>query len=241
MTSGLRLTSYGSDPVADVTLYRSVVGALQYATVTRPEISFSVNKVCQFMHNPLESHWKAVKRILRYLAGTLDYGLHLRRSSHLNITAFCDADWGSDPEDRKSTSGFCVFLGANLVSWASKKQHTVSRSSTEAEYRSLAHVTAEVTWLSSLLTELHVHMTRIPQIWCDNMSTVLMAANPVLHARTKHIELDLYFVRDKVAQRQIVVQHVPASAQVADILTKSISSSQFSLLRSKLTVEASPL
>ena len=132
-----------------------------------------------------------------------------------------------------------MFLGSNLVSWASKKQHVVSRSSTEAEYRSLASATAEITWLTSLLAELHVPMTRVPEIWCDNLSTVYMAANPVLHARTKHIDLDLYFVRDKVVRRQVEVKHVPASAQIADVLTKAISSSQFSALRSKLTVRSS--
>ena len=239
MTSGLKLTSFGSDPVSDAQLYRSVVGALQYVTITRPEISFSVNKVCQFMHNPLESHWKAVKRILRYLSGTLYHGLHLRKSSHLNITAFCDADWGSDPDDRKSTSGFCVYLGSNLVAWCSKKQSTVSRSSTEAEYRSLANVVAEVTWLQSLLGEIKIGMTRAPEVWCDNLSTVQMAANPILHARTKHIELDLYFVRDKVVRRQIQVKHIPANEQVADVLTKAVSSSLFPTWRTKLTVEDS--
>ena len=240
MTSGLRLTNYGSDPVQSAQFYRSIVGALQYVTITRPELAYSVNKVCQFMHKPLEAHWVAVKRILRYLAGTLDFGLHLKKSDHLNVTAFCDADWGSDPEDRKSTSGFCVFLGTNVVSWASKKQHVVSRSSTEAEYRSLAHVTAEVSWLSSLLKELQISQTRLPEIWCDNLSTVHMAANPVLHARTKHIELDLFFVRDKVANNQIQVKHVPATDQVADILTKPISSSKFAEFRHKLTVVDSP-
>ena len=126
-------------------MYRSIVGALQYVTITRPEISFAVNKVCQFMHNPLEVHWQAAKRILRYLAGTMHFGLHFTKSKALSITAFCDADWGFDLDDRKSTSGYCVFLGNNLVSWSSKKQHTVSRSSTEAEFRSLAEVVAEVT------------------------------------------------------------------------------------------------
>ena len=192
----IRFLILSSIRVPNPQFYRSIVGALQYVTITRPELSYSVNKVCQFMHKPLEAHWQAVKRILRYLSGTLDYGLHLTKSTHLNLTAFCDADWGSDPDDRKSTSGFCVYLGANVVSWASKKQHIVSRSSTEAEYRSLAHTTAEVTWLSSLLGELQVPMTSLPEIWCDNQSNVLMAANPVLHSRTKHIELDLYLVRD---------------------------------------------
>ena len=183
-------------------MYRSIVGALQYVTITRLEISYCVNRMCQFMQNPLESHWKAVKRILRYLSGTLDYGLHLRRSSQLNLVGFCDVDWAMDPDDRRSTSSYCAFLGENLVSWYFKKQHTIFRSSTEAEYRNLTIIVAELTWLTYLLEELRVATTKIPIIWCDNLSTVQLATNPVLHARTKHVELDLYFVREKVLQKK---------------------------------------
>lgn len=230
MTTGQKLTSYGSDTVKNVQLYRSVVGALQYITITRPEISFSVNKVCQHMQNPLEAHWKTVKRILRYLAGTLDYWLFLQpcSSSELTNTGFCDADWASDIEDRRSISGFCVFLGPNLGSWQSKKQHTVSRSSTEAEYRSLVSVVAEITCLQSLLSDLQIENSKTRVIWCANLSTVHLFTNPVLHAITKHIELDLYFVREKVLRKQVEVRHVPAVDQLADIFTKAISSSSFS-------------
>ncbi|RVW65795.1 Retrovirus-related Pol polyprotein from transposon RE1 [Vitis vinifera] len=114
MTSGLKLSAYGSDPIENGQLYKSTVGALQYVTITRPEISYCVNRGCQFMQNPLEFHWKIVKRILRYLNGTLDYGLHLRRSSQLNLVGFCDVDWATNPDDRRSTLGYCVFLGGKL-------------------------------------------------------------------------------------------------------------------------------
>lgn len=135
MVANCKLSKFGSDTLPDPHLYRSVVGALQYATLTRPEIAYSVNKVCQFMANPLESHWKAVKRILRYLKGTLDFGLHLTPTSvtdKFSLFAFSDADWGSDSDDRRSTSGFCIYFGNNLVSWSSKKQVLVARSSIEA-------------------------------------------------------------------------------------------------------------
>ena len=134
MNSGLRLPHFGSDLVEDATMYRSLVGALQYATITRPDINFSVNKVCKFMYNPLQSHWVAVKRIIRDLAGTLDYGLHLKPVSSFNLTTFCDADWASHPDDRRSITEFCIFLGENLVAWKSKRQTTISRYSTEAEF-----------------------------------------------------------------------------------------------------------
>ncbi|XP_016191782.1 uncharacterized protein LOC107632628 [Arachis ipaensis] len=122
MVSNLKLSAHGEDVHHNLALYRSIVDGLQYATITRPEITFAVNKVSQFMHTPLKSHWKAVKRILRYLAGTIDYGLMLQRTNECQIYGFSDSDWDSDIDDRKSTSGFCVFLGPNLVSWSSRKQ-----------------------------------------------------------------------------------------------------------------------
>nr|KYP45979.1 hypothetical protein KK1_032476 [Cajanus cajan] len=201
MVSGCKLSKIGSEKFLDASLYRSVVGALHYATITRPEISFSVNKVCQFMSQPLEQHWIAMKRILRYLKGTISWGLHLQpfpSNSSLSIQAYCDADWASDLDDRRSTSGASIFLGPNLVSWWSKKQTVVARSSTEAEYRSLPLATVEVMWIQKLLSELKVNHST-PIAFCDNMSTVALAHNPVLHARTKHMELDLFFVREKVA------------------------------------------
>jgi histone deacetylase 1/2 len=135
MASSTKLSKFGSNIVSDPTFFRSIVGALQYATITRPEISYSVNKVCQFLSSPLEEHWKAVKRILRYLKGTLHHGLAISPAitgAPMSLTGFCDADWASDPDDRRSTSGACIYLGPNLVSWWAKKQTLVARSSAEA-------------------------------------------------------------------------------------------------------------
>ncbi|XP_062104373.1 uncharacterized mitochondrial protein AtMg00810-like [Humulus lupulus] len=182
MAEGEKITTFGSDPLPEPYKYRSIVGALQYVTITRPEISYVVNKVSQFMHTPMKSHWKIVKKILRYLKGNLDFGLTLTKASTMRLTGFSDADWASDPDDRRSTSGFCIYLGDNLIYWASRKQKTVSRSSTEAEYRSLTNATVEVIWIQSLLSELRVHTHVLPTIWCDNQSTILMLANLVLHA-----------------------------------------------------------
>lgn len=192
MTTGEKLVNYCSDPAEDTQLYRRVVGALQYATITRLEIAYSVNKVCQFMQQPLQVHQKAVKRILRYLSGTLDFGLHLHTVSGnaLNITAYCDSDWALYLDGMRSASVFCVYFGSNLISWSSKIQHTISRLSTKAEYRSLASLVAEITWIQSLLSELQVPVSKTPVIWCDNLSAVLLSANPMLHAHTKHIEID---------------------------------------------------
>jgi Reverse transcriptase (RNA-dependent DNA polymerase) len=138
MASGTILSTTGVDPCKDPSLYRSVIGALQYATLTRPDISYSVNKLSQYMHSPNDDHWTAAKRVLRYIAGTLDFGLQFYKQSLLRIQAFSDSDWAGNLDDRRSTSGYYIYLGRNLVSWSSKKQPTVSKSSTEAEYRSLA-------------------------------------------------------------------------------------------------------
>lgn len=131
----------------NVQLYRSIVGAFQYITISMPKLAYSFNRVCQFMQTPLGSHWQAVKRILRYLGGTLDTGLVLQPCSNSSISlhGFYDADWASDIDDWRSTSGYYVFLGSNSISCQSKKQHAVSRSSIKAEYRSLANVVAEIT------------------------------------------------------------------------------------------------
>ncbi|RVW72812.1 Retrovirus-related Pol polyprotein from transposon RE1 [Vitis vinifera] len=237
ITSGLKISSQDGVPIENAQLYRSTVGALQYVTVTRPKLAYSVNKVCQFMQRPTDEHWKVVKRILRYLRATMDYGIHLKKVVELSSIGFSYADWGSNPDDRRSVSGHCVFFGNNIVSWHSKKQQTVSRSSIEAEYRSLAELVIEVTWIQSLLSELQCKTPRIPVLWCDNLNTVLLSTNPILHARTKHIELDIYFVREKVLKKDMDIRHVPVNEQVADVLTKAISSGQFNQMRNKLKVE----
>ena len=177
----------------DPTPYRSLVGALQYATFTRPDIIYAVNQVCQYMHKPTTTHFAAAKRILRYLQGTLSLGIRFRSGSSF-LTAFIDSDWAGDPYDRCSTTGITVFLGNNPVTWVSKKQHTVSRSSTEAEYRALASGAAELAWIRQVLCDLGVVLPHAPTIWCDNTSAIALASNPVFHSRTKHIKVDYHFV-----------------------------------------------
>jgi hypothetical protein len=150
MAATTSLNQFSGSTFNDVTLYRSTVGALQYLSLTRPDIAFAVNKVSQFMHAPRDFHWSAVKRILRYLKFTIDHGLLNKKCSSHQLFAYSDAEWAGCPDDRKSTSGYCVFLGSNLLSWNSKKQPTVSRSSTEAEYKAIANVAVELIWLQAL-------------------------------------------------------------------------------------------
>ncbi|XP_021989264.1 uncharacterized mitochondrial protein AtMg00810-like [Helianthus annuus] len=207
---------------SDPTLYRSLVGALQYLTFTRPDISYAVQQVCLFMHEPRDPHFAFMKRIIRYIQGTIDYGIRIIKSASCSLIAYFDADWGGCSDSRRSTSGYCVFLGDNLISWSSKRQPTVSRSSVEAEYRGVANAVAEATWLRNLMLELHTPLQHASVVYCDNVSAVYLSNNPVQHQRTKHIEIDIHFVRDKVRVGHIWVLHVPSSLQYADIFTKGL-------------------
>ncbi|KAM1791281.1 hypothetical protein ACFX12_035264 [Malus domestica] len=237
--SGKRLSLYDGEPLQDITEFMSVVGALQYLTFTRPDIAFSVNQVCQFMHQPTTTHWIAVKRILRYLKSTPDHGL-VYKPGPLTLTAFADSDYAGDPDDCKSTGGFCIFLGPNLVSWSSKKQKGVSRSSTESEYRQLAITAATLSWFRQLFKDLHLHLSP-PKVWCDNISAISLASNPVFHARTRHVEVDYHYIREKVTRGELQVSYVATQDQVADFLTKSLSTHRFNYLLSKLPVRRRPL
>ncbi|GJX38638.1 ribonuclease H-like domain-containing protein [Tanacetum coccineum] len=226
-------------PISDSTLYRSLAGALQYLTFTRPDISYAVQQVCLFMHDPREPHLSALKRILRYVRGTLSYGLQLYSSTTSSLVAYSDADWAGCPTTRRSTSGYCVFLGNNLLSWSSKRQFTLSRSSAEAEYRGVANAVAETCWLRNLLRELHTPLATATLVYCDNVSAVYLSSNPVQHQRTKHIEIDIHFVRDLVATGAIRVLHVPSRYQYADIFTKGLPTSLFDEFRTSLSVRSS--
>jgi histone deacetylase 1/2 len=221
----------------DSSRYRSVVGSLQYLTHTHPDISFAVNKVCQFLSHPTEVHWEAVKRILRYVKGTIDTGLHFRKSSLLDVSIFTDADWAGCVDDRRSTGGYAVFVGPNLVSWSSKKQPTILRYSTETEYKALANGAAKAIWISSLLKELGVTQRRAPVLWCDNLGATYLTTNPVFHARTKHIEIDFHFVRERVANGALQVKFfISSSDQLADVFTKPAMRQMLDQFKSNLNL-----
>jgi hypothetical protein len=168
--------SADDDPVSDPTFYR---GALQHATLTRPDIFYSVQPACLYMHDPCAPHLAHVKHILWYLKGTLDHGLIINSSPPRSLTVYSDADWAGCPDTRRSTSRFCVYLGDNVVSWSSKRQVIVSRSSAEAEYRAVAHDVAETVWLCQLLVELHQPLQQATIVYCDNISAVYMTTNPI--------------------------------------------------------------
>ncbi|KAK1663119.1 hypothetical protein QYE76_051278 [Lolium multiflorum] len=222
-----KLSASDGDLLPDGTEYRSLAGALQYLTLTRPDISYAVQQICLHMHAPRTSHLALVKRVLRYVRGTMDFGLHLLASSSTSLTAYSDADWAGCPDSRRSTSGYCIYYGDSLISWSSKRQTTVSRSSAEAEYRAVAHAVAECCWLRQLLQELHRPLATATLVYCDNVSAIYMSSNPVQHRRTKHIEIDIHFVRERVSLGEVRVLHVPSALQFADVMTKGLPSQLF--------------
>ena len=173
--------------------------------------------------SPTTVHYGAVKRILRYVKGSVSTGLRIQKAPSSVLNIYTDADWAGCSDDRRSTGGFAVYLGPNLISWSSCKQPTVSRSSTEAEYKALENGTAEAVWIQSVLKELGVHQPSPPVLWCDNLGATYLSANPVFHARTKHIEIDFHFVREKVALGALGARFISSGDQLADVFTKPIT------------------
>ncbi|GKA24628.1 ribonuclease H-like domain-containing protein [Tanacetum coccineum] len=188
-----------NDPILDNIIdYQKLMGKLIYLTNTRPQISNDVHCLSQFMHSPLKSHLKIASKILRYLKSCLGLGIHIIKNSGMSLNAYYDADWAKCIITRKLVTRYCVFLNNSLVSWKSKKQNTLSKSSTEAEYRAFASVTSEVIWILKILKDLNIENLLPISLHCDSNSAIKIAANPVFHERTKHLEIDLHFVRERV-------------------------------------------
>jgi histone deacetylase 1/2 len=237
-----KLSREGGDLLSsdDATRYMSVVGPLQYLTLTRPDLAFAVNKVCQYLHSPTTVHWTAVKRILRFVKGTSNIGLRITKSMSTLVSGFSDAYWAGDIDDRRSTGGFAIFYGHNLISWSAIKKPTISWSSTEAEYKYLANATAEMIWIEALLKELGIKSRCPPRLWCDNLGATYLCDHLVFHARAKHIEIDFHFVREKVAKRQLEIRFVSTKDQIADGFTKALGTCMFEKFRSNLNLIKEP-
>ncbi|KAL5816220.1 hypothetical protein ACOSQ3_024598 [Xanthoceras sorbifolium] len=223
----------GSAPV-DKGRYQRLVGKLIYLSHTRPDIGFPVSSVSQFMNKPTEEHMEAVFRILRYLKLTPGKGLFFKKNVSRKVEVFTDADWAGSITDRRSTSGYCTFVWGNLVTWRNKKQSVVSRSSAEAEFRAMAHGICEGVWLKRVLAELKMPIEGAMRLFCDNQSTIRIAKNPVHHDRTKHVEIDRHFIKEKIEEGSFDLSYMPTASQTADILTKPLARTVFDELCSKL-------
>uniref|UniRef100_A0A2N9I636 Integrase catalytic domain-containing protein n=1 Tax=Fagus sylvatica TaxID=28930 RepID=A0A2N9I636_FAGSY len=231
-----RLGEDVDDTPVDRERYQKLVGKLIYLSHTRPDIAFAVSVVSQFMHAPCEKHMEAVYRILRYLKSAPGKGLMLYKNGHLEVEGYTDADWAGSITDRRSTSGYCTFVGGNLVTWRSKKQSVVARSSAEAEFRAMAHGICEMLWLKAMLKELGVHSKDPMKLYCDNKAAISIAHNPVQHDRTKHVEVDRHFIKEKLTEGLICTPFVRTENQLADILTKGVSNKIFNSALDKLGI-----
>lgn len=234
LPQNLKLQTDKGSLLPDPTLYRSLVGKLNFLTHTRPDLAFTVQCLSQFMQSPRTSHLEALHHTLRYVAQTAGQGILLQASDKLTLQAFSDSDWASCPDSRRSITGYVLQLGSSPISWKSKKQPTVSKSSSESEYRAMASAAAEVTWMVRLLNELGLTNLQPVTLHCDNQSAIHIAKNPVFHERTKHIDIDCHFTREKVLEGLIQLTYLPTKSQLADVFTKILPSAQFNELLSKL-------
>lgn len=244
MAAGTKLTKSMCPTTPDAisemkdTPYREAVGVLLYISLsTRPDISNAVTTVSRFNNNPGPQHWKAIKRILRYLQGTKSLGITFTRPDPLEapiIIGFADADYAGDSDTRRSTTGYVFKLANGPVSWTSKLQQSVALSTSEAEYMSAGAATQEALWLRSLLSELGYHQRDPTVLLEDNQGCIAMSLNSGNHKRTKHIDVRHHFIRDQVHANNIILKYLPTDKMTADILTKPLQPCKFKCLRSAI-------
>nr|KYP63380.1 Copia protein [Cajanus cajan] len=212
--------------VINRTMYRGMVGSLLYLTGSRPDIMFSVCVCARFQVRPKEVHLQVVKRILRCLKGTANLGINFYRSQNFSLLGYCDADYAGDEWERKNTSGGCHFLGRCLVSWTSKRQNTIALSTCEAEYVATGQCLMQLLWIKHQLEDYDIYESSVP-VLCDNTAVINISKNPVLHSRTKHIEIKHHFTRDHVKKGTFELINVKIKEQLADIFTKPLQEDRY--------------
>ncbi|XP_059635400.1 secreted RxLR effector protein 161-like [Cornus florida] len=212
-----------------------MIGSLLYSAATRPDISFSAGVCARYQADPREQHILAVKRIIRYVNSTLNYGLRYSSESNSEIAGYTDADWAGNKDDRKSTSSGCFYISTNLFSWYSKKQNCISLSSCEAEYIAAGNCCTQLLWMKQMLQDYGVDRSTI-SIFCDNTSTINISKNPVLHYKIKHIDIRHHFLRELVEQNVVSLEKVHTDQNLADILTKPLDAHKFSHFRKSIGV-----
>jgi hypothetical protein len=216
---------------------RQAIGCLMYlANATRPDLCFAVNNLSRFVNEPTKTLWHAIQRVIKYLNTTAELGLVYKKSS-FDIHGWSDSDFANDTEDRKSTTGWVFKLGENTISWKSKKQSTVSLSTTEAEYQAASDATKEAIWLQDLLFELGINKRKVAVLYQDNQGAIFLQKNSTNKSRTKHIDIRHHFIREHVDQGRITIQYCPTAAMIADMLTKPLPNVAFRRHRSAITAE----
>ena len=213
--------------------YRKLIGSLLYLTASRPDITFAVGVCARFQSKPKQSHYLMALKIIKYLRGTVNAGLWYSREGELALRGYSDADYAGCKIDRKSTSGTCQFLGDRLVSWFSKKQTSIATSTAEAEYMAAGSCCAQILWMKQQLSDYDVKAKETP-IFCDNTSAIAITQNPVLHSRTKHIDVRFHFIRDHVEKKNVTIEYVCTEKQLADIFTKPLNEARFIQLKTEL-------
>lgn len=229
--NNVKLSINQGEELSDPTMYRQIVGSLIYLTLTRPDIAFAVGVLSRYMQNPRKPHLEAARRVMRYVKGSVGLGIQFKMGGSLDVEGFCDADYAGDMDTRRSTTGYVIKLGESVVTWCSKRQPTVSLSTTEAEYRAAAMAAQEIVWLRLVLKELLNAEDERVVLRCDNMSSIYLANNPMFHARSKHIEVHYHFIREKVLAGQVDLKYIDTHRQVADIFTKSLPSAKMKKFR----------
>ncbi|KAL0386161.1 UNVERIFIED_CONTAM: Retrovirus-related Pol polyprotein from transposon RE1 [Sesamum radiatum] len=237
---GLKLSSTTSPVLSDPEPYHRLVGRLLYLSFTRPDISYGTQQLSQFVHRPCQLHMDAALHLVHYLRGCPDKGLFFPTSNSFELIAFCDADWSSFVDSRRSLTGYCIFLGGALILWKTKKQPTVARSTVEAEYRSLGATVCELEWISFLLKDFAATIPTPIPLYCDNQVAVHIVANPVFHERTKHLEINCHLVRDKFKEGFVLPSHIFGTQQLADVFTKLLPAPAFASALSKLGLVVFP-
>ena len=234
MMTNLKLLGDTSSGTIDATLYRQMIGSLMYLTNTRPDICFAVNTLSQYMVDPRQVHLVAAKHVLRYLKGTIDYGLRYARDCKFGLVGYTDSDWAGSVPDRKSTSGCCFSLGSAVIAWRSRKQTSVALSTTEAEYIAACAACSEAIWLRKMISGLFDLQLEATWIYCDNQSCIKLSENPVFHDKSKHIEIKYQYIRDMVEKGAVELLYIATEEQIADVLTKPLSRLKLEYFRDKL-------
>ncbi|KAM1977528.1 hypothetical protein ACFX16_014315 [Malus domestica] len=233
---GVKLTKHDKEEKVDPTFFKSLVGSLRYLTYTRPDILYVVGLVSRYMENPTTTHLKTAKRILRYLKGTVNFGLFYSSSYNYKLAGSSDSDWTGDSGDRKNTTGFVFFMGDTAFTWMSKKQPIVTLSTCEAEYVAATACVCHAIWLRNLLKELSMPQEEPTEIYVDNKSAIALEKNPVFHDRSKHIDTHYHYIRECIARKDVQVEYVKSQDQVADIFTKPLKQEDFIRLRNSIGV-----